>query len=207
MSNFDALSQAYADVEATFRDRILSGAEKHVEAQVELLKSADARATGLLAACAALAAAGVAFAAANIKPAEPVFWSAIAFTISSLMATASAVWAVWPCQIRLPGWEPRIFYNDIKAGRSTAIMEGESVALLQIRIDKNDRILLHLGWRARISYALVFSIPFYTTSGWLLSKPPHGAGVLLFIIISFSIIHVFLERNRAIKAYGEKFRP
>jgi len=205
MSKFDAMSKAYAEVKSELRDKILIGAEKLVEAQVDLLKSADARATGLLAVCAALATGGIAFAAGNVKHDDPVYWAAIAFIVSSLAATLTAVWAVWPCKIRLPGWEPRTFLNDIEAEKPIALIEGEMSSLLQRRIDINDRILLQLGWRARISYVLIGSIPFSSLAGWMLCEPPRGVGVLIITVLVIKLAYVLAEYGRSLKQHRIKF--
>ncbi len=205
MSKFDAMSEAYAEAKNELREKVLIGAEKHVEAQVDLLKSADARATGLLAVCAALATGGIAFAAGNVKHDDPVYWAAIAFVASSLAATLAAVWAVWPCKIRLPGWEPRTFLHDIERGKPIALIEGEMSSLLQRRIDTNDRILLQLGWRARISYILVASLPFSCLAGWFLFKPPRGFGVLIIVLLALKLIYVFSEYGRALRNHRIKF--
>lgn len=205
MSKFDAMSKAYAEAKSELREKILIGAEKHVEAQVDLLKSADARATGLLAVCAALATGGIAFTAGNIKHNDPVYWASIAFVASSLLATLSAVWAVWPCKIKLPGWEPRSFLYDMEVNKPIALVEGEMSYLLQRRIDMNDRVLLQLGWRARISYILVASLPFSSLSGWFLFKSPRGIGVLILIFLALKLLYVFVEYGRAVKQHREKF--
>jgi len=159
---------------------IVNETDKRVAAQVPLFLSADARAVGLLASAATLAAAGVATAASTFgKPEQSVlFASAVAFSVTAVVASGLAVWSLWPCEVDMPGWEPDIFMDDISKGRTFSQVEPEIAALSQRRLDRQRRALLVLGTRARICMITLACAPIFAGSAGLFAANAPGIGIL-----------------------------
>ena len=114
-NNLEASDLARADM-ATL-EFILAEADKRIESQVQLMLASDARANGLLAASATLAAAGLAVVGDRLKDhqLDALLWSAAAFLVFEVAAAAVCIATLWPVGIKPKGWEPSKFREDVAA--------------------------------------------------------------------------------------------
>lgn len=189
MSRFNELVSAYRRARPALRAEILGGAERHVESQVGLLTSGDARAVGLLSVCTALAAAAIAVAVENRAATDrTLFLSAASFAACSIGATWAAVWALWPDRVCIPGWRPATYFNDVR--RQKTAVDAETIALLDRRIDLNHKSLTDLGWRTRFAVAFLTASPLAAISAAL------GIGPLIVALYLLAAVMVHLWRSR-----------
>lgn len=185
MSKFDVIVAAFKGIDSDFARFLVEEGDKRVAVQVSLLTAGDARANGLLGVAAAFAAAGVAIAADNAGKvaAEALFWAATGFSVTATAAAVACVWALWPCKIQVPGWDPATFLTDARDGRDLASLRIELAALEQIRLDENRLILAELGWRARLAMCLLAASPAIGGAFGLLQGGHNDAGVAIIFVV------------------------
>lgn len=153
--------EAFSKADREWLAFIVEQGGSKVAAQSALFIAADARANGLLAVSATLAAAGLAVAVESFGDAGKASLrvAASAFTVGTSGAAALSVWALWPRRVAVQGWSPELFEEDALQGRKETELLAETAAILQRRINRNDCALVELGWRARFAMALLAATP------------------------------------------------
>jgi hypothetical protein len=125
----------YATAKEGVLQLILDESDKRIAAQVQLMLSADTRATAVLSGCVTLATGGLGFAVSKLSSLDAMAWAALTLGLVGVAASVLALWAIWPQQIRPQGWSPEMFKDDL--GKSKTDIQSEVAVLLQERIDAN----------------------------------------------------------------------
>jgi hypothetical protein len=140
---------------------IVQESDKRIAAQVQLLIAKDSRSNTLLSASAALAAAafGVAASQATTQGYSPLVLGSIAFAVFAAAAAVAAVVALWPVNIELQGWSPRLFKEDVAISKPHKDVLTEVAAFNEQKIAGNDKANKTAASRATIAMALLAAAP------------------------------------------------
>jgi hypothetical protein len=158
----DHLTEAdFASANDDMLNLILTEGDKRLAAQGALMLAADTRASGVLAAAVALAAAGIAVAAGESAKTSitPLLTSAAVFGIFAIAAAVAAVMALWPTNVQSLGWNPALFVEDMSKGIGLLEVKAQMCAQLTKRIRTNRACASGLSLRIRISMLLLVLAP------------------------------------------------
>lgn len=158
---------AYAAADSDLLDLILEESDKRVAAQVQLMLAADARASGILSGCVALAAGGVGFAASQMSVGGSLFWAALAFGVVEALAACLALWALFPEPVNPQGWAPATFATDLK--KPTNRVKAEVAKFLQVRIESNRTLAAKLSFRVKAAMLTATLAPIWGLAAALAS--------------------------------------
>jgi hypothetical protein len=143
-----------------------------MNAQIALMCSSDARATGLLAAAASLAGVAVAtgFAIKDDSAFTMLLFVCWGAGVLATGASAAALWAIWPLEINLPGWKPMSFESDWDKTEVEVIQE--MLPLNHDKIEENDQIIVKLHRRSLLAMSLLAVTPIGgLAAGFLVLNP------------------------------------
>lgn len=176
---------------------MIAESQTRVEAQVGLMTASDTRAGAMLGVAAALTAAALAVAADKVDDADShaLLWAAVAFSVYTGIAALLAVWALWPCPIDIPGWDPDSFDGDIRSRKDWSGIQVELVVLLQNRLHRNDRVMLDLAWRSRLAMVFLACSPVAGAAALAFSQRVQWLG-LAFALLAVAIPSFSIGRRR-----------
>ena len=201
-SRYDDLVAAFKVADDELVTMLMQEADKRVAAQIDLLKASDARATGLVAAGVAVAVAAIAIAASAAGKTDAVilFWASTGLVAGAMLSTVLAVWALWPCKVEPPGWDPDSFLDDAKTSRKYSEIKIEAVALLQRRLDKNRLTSLILGSRSELSLIALAGAPVSALALSAFASGQPGWGILCVVTLTGFVIWLPSRRHQRIQA-------
>lgn len=166
-------------------DLLAQESEKRLNAQAQLMISADARASAILAASVALTAAALAVAAQTFTKEEPLNPLAImsaTFALFTLTASVATFSALWPTRVQTVGWTAATLLKDIQSRKSERAMKAEMVVILHGRVKTNRECALRLGFRIKVAMlALTLAAPSAAAAG---VYQPDGVGGLVAAVLA-----------------------
>lgn len=154
-------AEDYASADSSVLGLIAQESDKRIAAQVQIMLASDTRSNAVLAAAATLAAAGYAVAGSQLSPNGnyPLLIGASAFALMATAAAISAIWALWPTGVEVPGWSPRLFTGDIREKKTIEQILAEIVAHNETKIAENEACNRKLAQRARTTMFLLGLAP------------------------------------------------
>jgi len=167
---------AYETADDDVLKLIVEEADKRVAAQTQLMLAADARASGIMSACIALAAGGLGFAISEVKDRPPFFWAALVFGAFEAIGAAAALAALWPEEVRPQGWSPINFSKDLS--KSPERVRAEIAKQLQARIEHNRGCARKLGRRVKAAMTLAVLGPIEALASGLFAFGQPGLACL-----------------------------
>ena len=142
---------------------IVEESDKRIAAQVQVMLATDSRSNTLLSAAAALAAAafGVAASQYPTQGLSPLVVGSAVFALSAAIAALAAVHALWPADIDVQGWSPKLFVEDLASAKSNHDLLTEIAALNQSKSDGNARCNKMIAGRVKRSMAALALAPIF----------------------------------------------
>lgn len=140
---------------------VVQESDKRIAAQVQVMLASDSRSNTLLSASTALAAAafGVAAAQYPTQHLSPLVVGSTAFAVIACVAAGAAVRTLWPVNVDIQGWSPRLFRDDVKAGKAHTAVLAEVACLNQQKIDENAKCNEAAARRVKATMVLLAVAP------------------------------------------------